>query len=93
MPVLDAVQRETLRLISTGTALRRNVIEDLKVDGQAIEKGAFLAYSIADVHLNSDIYRDPLKFDPDRFGEGRAEDKKGSMVFLGWGAGESLQLV
>jgi cytochrome P450 len=92
MPVLDAVQRETLRLINTGTALRRNVIEDLNVDGKAVEKGAFLAYSIADVHLNPDIYRDPLRFDPERFGEGRAEDKKRSMAFLGWGAGESFHI-
>jgi cytochrome P450 len=88
MPVLDAVQRETLRLIQSGTVLRRNVIEDLKVDGKIIEKGAFLGYSLADVHHNPDIYHDPLRFDPDRFGVGRAEDRKGTMSFLGWGAGE-----
>jgi cytochrome P450 len=90
MPVLEAVQRETLRLVSSGTALRRNIVEDLKVDEHVVERGSFLAYSMADVHLNPDVYQDPLRFDPDRFGEARAEDRKGSMLYLGWGAGEKF---
>ncbi|TFK67928.1 cytochrome P450 [Pluteus cervinus] len=86
-PCMDAVIRETLRIVFNGTLLRRNVEEDLGIKDKTVGKGAFLAYQVADVHLNPDIYRDPLVFDPDRFGPGRDEDKKAQYAFLGWGAG------
>ncbi|KAJ8523130.1 hypothetical protein ONZ45_g407 [Pleurotus djamor] len=86
MPAMDLVIRETLRLTLSAAALRRNVLEDLKVDGKVIKKGDFLAYSLADVHLNPEIYSEPLKFDPSRFEAGREEDKKGTWSFLGWGS-------
>lgn len=91
MPVLDSIIRETLRLTQTGTALRRNVLHDIDVSipqgkGQAIiPKGSFLAYCMADVHLDPQLYGDPFKFDP-----GRYEREKNHSVqysFLGWGAG------
>jgi len=87
MPILELVLRETLRLTLNGTALRRNIIEDLIVYDKVVKKGAFMAYSLGDVHLDSDIYSDPYKFDPDRFLEGREEDKKGIFTYMGWGGG------
>ncbi|TFK70165.1 cytochrome P450 [Pluteus cervinus] len=87
MPCMDTVIRETLRIVLNGTTLRRTVLEDLGIKDKTVGKGAFLAYQLSDVHLNPDIYRDPLVFDPDRFGPGREEDKKGHYAFLGWGAG------
>lgn len=87
MPVFDSVIRETLRLVLTGTALRRNVVDNIDVSGYTIGKGDFIAYNIADVHLNPDIYSQPNSFDPARFGPGRDEDKKGTFTYLGWGAG------
>ncbi|GLB42457.1 putative cytochrome P450 [Lyophyllum shimeji] len=88
MPALDAVIRETLRLIAgSGIFLRRNLLKDFDVEGVKIKKGDFLAYVAADVHLNPEIYPDPFGFDPGRYDEGRAEDKKVSHAFLGWGAG------
>ncbi|KAG6830044.1 hypothetical protein H0H92_002462 [Tricholoma furcatifolium] len=87
MPILDAVIRETLRITSAGTALRRNIGKDMDVDESMIQRGEFMAYSMADVHHNPDIYPNPLSFDPERYNEGRAEDKKGLFSYLGWGAG------
>ncbi|KDR74009.1 hypothetical protein GALMADRAFT_71675 [Galerina marginata CBS 339.88] len=87
MPVLETVIRETIRLILTGAALRRNVLEELTVAGGLIQKGDFVAYSVADAHLNPEIYTQPNEFDPARFGPGREEDKKGTFSYLGWGAG------
>ena len=81
--------RETLRLITNGTLLRRNIVnDDMKIDGRKVEKGAFLAYNMADVHLREDIYQDALKFDPGRYEKGQG--KEGSLTFLGWGAGRSF---
>ncbi|KAF9546460.1 cytochrome P450 [Agrocybe pediades] len=87
MPVLDLVIRETLRLIITGTALRRNLLEEMTISDGKIAKGDFVAYSVADAHLNPEIYTNPTEFDPARFGPGREEDKKGTFSYLGWGAG------
>ncbi|KDR74057.1 hypothetical protein GALMADRAFT_141795 [Galerina marginata CBS 339.88] len=87
LPVLDSVLRETIRLILTATALRRNVSQELTISDGLINKGDFVAYSIADAHLNPEIYTQPHEFDPARFGPGREEDKKGTFSYLGWGAG------
>ena len=87
LPMIDAVLRETQRLTMGSTALRRNLGDAVKVDNKIIRTGDFLAYPLADVHANPDIYSEPMKFDPLRFDLGREEDKKAPMAFLGWGAG------
>lgn len=71
----------------SGIALRRNLIEDLTLSGGLIRRGDFVVYSLADVHLNPEIYPNPLKFDPTRYDEERKEDKKSTFGYLGWGAG------
>ena len=90
MPVLEAVLRETLRMAINGTTLRRNLLEDLNIQGEVISQGEFMAYSQADAHMNPDIYAKPKAFDPERFSVGRAEDKNQAHAFLGWGAGEMI---
>ena len=85
---MDAVLQETLRLVITFVALRRNLLEDLHVNGEVIAKGDFVTYLVAGVHLNPDIYTDPTTFDPERFSVGREEHKKQKYAFLGWGVSE-----
>lgn len=46
-----------------------------------------MTYHFGDVHMNEEVYTDPEKWDPDRFGEGREEDKKVPFGFIGWGVG------
>ncbi|KAJ3502212.1 hypothetical protein NLJ89_g8989 [Agrocybe chaxingu] len=87
MPVMEAVIRETIRMAVTGTTLRRNILEELTVANGTIQKGDFVAYSLADVHLNDEIYTDPYTFDPNRYEAGREEDKKATFAYMGWGAG------
>ncbi|KAG5651880.1 hypothetical protein H0H81_007074 [Sphagnurus paluster] len=87
MPALDAVIRETLRIVTTTTLLRRNLGRDIEIDGASIKTGDFLVYPLADVHHDPGIYPDPLMFDPGRYDEDRAEGKNVNMGFVGWGAG------
>lgn len=89
MPILELVIRETQRLTFNGAAMRRNVAHALAVpgEGKVIERGAFMTYSLADVHMDPSIYPSPEKFDPERFLPGREEDKKAPLAFLSWGGG------
>ncbi|KAJ7672338.1 cytochrome P450 [Mycena polygramma] len=87
MPVLEAVIRETLRLTITSVSLRRNIIHDLPIGTQKIDRGDFVVYRFGDVHLDPAIYPEPYKFDPERYDVGRAEDMRAPFAFLGWGAG------
>lgn len=90
MPAIELVIRETQRLVISGTALRRNLSTKMTASGGVINSGDFVAYSVADAHLNPEIYTDPGTFDPNRFLPGREEDKKSTFAFLGWGAGTFL---
>jgi cytochrome P450 len=88
MPVLDLIIRETLRLNLCGLSLRRNLSGDSMTFSRGLVKtGDFVIYSLADVHLNPEIYSRPNEFDPARFAPGREEDNKGTFSYLGWGAG------
>ena len=66
MPVMEAIIRETIRILLTGAALRRNIKEDLNIDGKVVERGAFMAYSVSSLHYDDSVYSEPFKFDPDR---------------------------
>ncbi|KAK7460591.1 hypothetical protein VKT23_009312 [Stygiomarasmius scandens] len=83
MPVLERVSRETIRLVFAILALRRNVENDLYIDGTLIRRGEFLAYPIHDAHLNPNIFPDPETWNPDRWLDGK--DKEFTYAFLGWG--------
>lgn len=89
-PLINLCLQESIRLQTVGTAFRKNVGgRDLKLEGtgEVIPKGGFVAYPIDDVHMNADIYTEPLKFDPGRYMAGREEDKKVPLGFVGWGYG------
>ena len=87
MPILDLCLRETIRMILSGTAIRR-VLNDEGVDvaGVKVEKGGFVAYSVTEAHFNDKVFNEPEKWDPGRFERG--EDKKEHWAFLGWGVGK-----
>ena len=87
MPVLELIIRETLRISSNGLTFRCNLLEDLTISGGLVKPGDFVTYSLADVHLNPEIYSWSNEFDLARFTPRREEDKKGPYSYLGWGAG------
>ncbi|KAF8908501.1 cytochrome P450 [Gymnopilus junonius] len=87
LPSVELVLKETLRLTSAGSIIRRNVQHDITVDRVVVKRGDFLTYQVADAHLNPEIYSNPLEFDPERFVKGRVEDRKQAFAFIGWGAG------
>ncbi|KAI1640868.1 cytochrome P450 [Biscogniauxia mediterranea] len=89
-PLVDVCLRESIRLSMPGTAFRKNTSgHDIPIGstGEVIPDGAFAAFLVDDVMLNSEWYTDPARFDPGRYVEDRAEDKKVPHGYVGWGSG------
>lgn len=81
MPVFDSIIRETLRLAQPHTAMRRNMGPDTYIGGTTVPTGSYVVYPFSDVHLNSELYPDPWKFDPGR------QELKMPFTWIGWGGG------
>uniref|UniRef100_A0A0D2YKP8 Cytochrome P450 6A1 n=2 Tax=Fusarium oxysporum TaxID=5507 RepID=A0A0D2YKP8_FUSOF len=89
-PLIDLCLKETIRFQLPGTFCRKNTSDkSITIVGsdEIIPKDAFAVYLTDNCHFNPDIYSEPLKWDPDRYATGRAEDKKGQYAYLGWGVG------
>ena len=86
LPILEACIRESQRISFVNIALRRNLHGEVKIWKQVVERGDFLAYSLADVHLNPEYYPEPYKYDPGRWLRPDPVPDT-THPFLGWGAG------
>lgn len=87
-PTIEVCLRECIRLTATGATFRRNISgHDIQVGDEIVPKDAYVAYPFNDTHQDPSIYPNPTKWDPDRYSEDRAEDKKKQYAYLGWGVG------
>lgn len=59
----------------------RVALEDIELAGNFIPKGTELSIDIYGVHHNLDVWKDPYKFDPDRFLPGGEADNQ---EFAAW---------
>ncbi|KAF7356521.1 Cytochrome P450 [Mycena venus] len=85
---IELVINEVLRLLASGPFIRRNIGDDLVVDGVHIPKGAFIMFPVEDLHRNPKMFPNPDVFDPTRFtAENVEQRKKYGTTFLGWGGG------
>ncbi len=69
--LLDHLIKESLRLYPPIHIGNRMVEQDLEFDGQVVEAGERLFYSIYLTHRDSEIWERPDEFCPERFAEGR----------------------
>lgn len=83
-PVLDLCIQETLRLVISGTLLRRNMGDAATIDGRTIRHGEYAVLMTDNLHFNTEIYDQPYRFVPDR--DLSAATERGS--FVGWGSGK-----
>ncbi len=67
MTYLDAVLKESLRMFPPVASLGRELTEDAEIDGHRLLKGTQVLVQIYATHHDPDIYREPFKFDPDRW--------------------------
>ncbi|KAI0389163.1 cytochrome P450 6A1 [Xylariaceae sp. FL0594] len=88
-PLIDLALRETIRFCMPGATFRKNVSgHDVPIGdtGEVVPNGAFLTYPIADIMLG-EWYTNKHEWNPGRYLEGRAEDKKVPHGYMGWGSG------
>lgn len=65
---LNAVIRETLRLYAPLPVYApRSLLVDAEIDGYEIPAGTIVGMAPYSMHRNPDVYKDPLKFDPERW--------------------------
>lgn len=90
-PMIHFCFRETIRLQTTGSIIRKNTSgHGFPIGNEAIPNDAYATYHLFDTHLDPNVYKDPKKWDPARYLPGREDDKKVPDGFLGWGLGRHV---
>jgi retinoid hydroxylase len=90
MPYLDQVIKEVMRIVPPVGGGFREVLQDCEYGGFKIPKGWSVLYQINTAHKNSEAFRQPDEFDPERFNSSRAEDKPYSYLPFGGGLRECI---
>ncbi|WP_158502007.1 cytochrome P450 [Vitiosangium sp. GDMCC 1.1324] len=86
LPVLERAIRETHRLYPPASLLRRGVLEEFELGGYTIPKGWKVMYLPRVSHHLPDVFKEPERYDPDRFAPPREEHKQPyAMVEFGGG--------
>jgi sterol 14-demethylase len=86
IPRLEHAIKEALRLHPPLIILMRKVRHDFHFGGYRIEAGKLVAVSPAVSNRLPEHFPDPDRFDPDRYGPGREEDRQG-FAWIPFGAG------
>lgn len=88
-PIVDACLKDSIRLAMSGNAFRKNVsgadIPLNKAGTEVIPKDAYATFAAGSVHYSPEIYENPDEWDPSRYVPERAEDKKETYGWMGWG--------
>ncbi|MCL2931823.1 MAG: cytochrome P450 [Trichodesmium sp. MAG_R03] len=87
MTYLDQILQEVERCYPPVGAGFRRVIKPFVFNNYVVPSGWNVMYSVIGTHLDSRIYVEPRRFDPDRFSTHRAEHKKINFSLIGFGGG------
>ena len=87
MSYLERVLKEALRMYPPLVMLMRKVLRDFEFDGRVSPAGGVALVSPGAAHYIPEVFAAPERFDPDRFGPGREEDKKFKNGFIPFGGG------
>jgi len=82
--------QESLRLSPPVPFSPRVATRDVSIDGVDIPAGVALTPASMSLHRHPDWWSDPLRFDPERFRPGRAEQSQHSHLFVPFGGGAHL---
>ncbi len=87
---LDATLKEVERLLPPISLGQRGVASDVEAGGYHLPAGTMVIYSSYVTHRLPQVYRDPERFDPERFLPPREEHKATPYALVGFGGGPRL---
>ncbi|WP_243770115.1 cytochrome P450 [Amycolatopsis acidicola] len=87
LKTLDLVIKESLRLTAPVPSLPRKALRDTEVLGYHIPAGTLVSVSPNTNHFSPEHWSNPRSFDPERFAEGRREDKSHRYAWMPFGGG------
>jgi cytochrome P450 len=87
LPALDLVLKESMRLVAPVPWMMRRTVKDTEVLGHHLPAGQIVSTLSWINHLLPEYWTDPFRFDPDRFGEDRREDKSHRFAYMPFGGG------
>jgi len=82
----EAAVKEALRIHPPLFILLRAALENCEILGYQVKKGNWVAVSPMVAHRDPEVFQDPLRFDPNRYGPGREEDKR-PFAYISFGGG------
>lgn len=85
---LERLLNETERTHPPLIMLMRKVIRDFTYDKFLIPKGWMAMVSPGLSHMLPEVFKDPERFDPDRFAPPREEHKQANYTLIGFGGGK-----
>ncbi|WP_236791171.1 cytochrome P450 [Amycolatopsis sp. GM8] len=87
LETLDLVIKESLRLTAPVPSLPRQAVRDVAVLGRHVPAGSLVSIAPNTNHYSPAHWTDPRAFDPERFAEGRREDKSHRYAWMPFGGG------
>ncbi len=88
LPVADRVWKETLRLFPVAGTLARAALREVELGAWRLPEGAVVFALIASALRDLAWWPDPGRFDPDRFADTRAWNRRREALLLPPGAGQ-----
>jgi cytochrome P450 len=90
LPTLRQVSMEVRRLTPVVSVFFGRARRTFRFAGHRVPEGWMVLWGIRSSHIRPEVYSDPLRFDPDRFAEPRAEHHRHPSAFVPNGAGDAL---
>ncbi|MFP1680439.1 cytochrome P450 [Alloalcanivorax sp. C16-2] len=87
LPGISLAMKEALRLCAPVPSLPRRTVRDAEYQGHYIPAGTFVTVAPYFTHYMEEYWPDPERFDPERFAEGRREDKVHPYAWVPFGGG------
>jgi sterol 14-demethylase len=88
LAALECCIKEAERMHPPLIMLMRKALRPFHYGGYETPPGDLAMVSPAASHRIPEVFGDPERYDPDRFGPGREEDKKASYALIGFGGGK-----
>ena len=87
LPTLDLVLKESMRLVAPVPWMLRRTVRDTALLGHHVPAGTIVSTLSWMNHMLPEYWSDPFRFDPDRFGADRREDKSHRFAYMPFGGG------